>query len=171
MCPPRSPTTTAGCPSRLATFGDESATGLPESLSVWLHVWLATNPAAWGTSVPWATGAAWKVMVRPRAVAAAAAKDAGWESLATRTVMSLLSRRVRPHAARPSARHARPARDARYARSEEGVVAPQEFIGTAAVGLERSEHREPVPCGCIGGGGGTTGMKQFRGPSGLPCSR
>src|ERR1700726_1598455 len=126
MCPPRSPTTTEGCPSRLATFGDESATGLPESLSVWLHVWLATNPAAWGPSGPGATGAAWKVMVRPRAVAAAAAKDAGRESLGTRPVTLLLSRRVRPRAARPSARQARPPRDARHGDSVEGVVAPQE---------------------------------------------
>src|SRR6202035_1121945 len=67
--PPRSPTTTDGCPSRLATFGEERATALPASGSDVLHVRLALKPAACATSSAWATGAACTVVVRTRAAA------------------------------------------------------------------------------------------------------
>jgi hypothetical protein len=42
--PERSPTTTAGDPSRLATFGEEGAIGSLASGRVSAHVWLAAKP-------------------------------------------------------------------------------------------------------------------------------
>ena len=74
--PARSPTTTEGCPSRSATLGEESATGLPASLRVWTHSWVAVKPAAWGTWVAWAAGAVPRMEVKAR-VAAAAAMETG----------------------------------------------------------------------------------------------
>ena len=68
--------------------------GLPPSGSVWLHVRLAVKPAAWSTSSALAAGAAWTIVVRVRA-AAAAAMGRGMENFRARRSTSLLLRPVR----------------------------------------------------------------------------
>src|SRR5580704_11905822 len=86
--PAVSPTTTAGCPSRLATLGDDNAIGLLPSGSVWLHVWLAAKPAECAISSACATGAAGREIVRKTA-AAPPIMDAGRMDLGERRLTNL----------------------------------------------------------------------------------
>ena len=86
-------------------------------------------------------------MVRPRAVAAPAARDAGRESLGTRRVTSLLSRPVRPGAAvRPRTVHG-PARAPRRTGRNKEWTPHRQSIGTAAACLERSRRPTAAAAG------------------------